>query len=442
MKVPTFAIVVLMGLTPILLVALLVITPTLTLVVWQPPKVWSSQFGPSPGFQSGVSSVSATSDGLYAGGYLGSPLGSVNSSNSGIFVARYDLSGHQIWIRLFGNPGERVHAVKAGNGGVISAGFTNRQGFVRDYDRNGTQVWTDQALDDFYDTSEGGSAVYAVGYYRATNVLFIYELQSFDLKGRFLWNSTINHHCLDCRNVNVYASSVGIYVSSSDYAGGLSDLQLYYLNGTLKWTHQLDCASCSATGVSGDGTAVYVAGYVNPVSSNAFYLNKYDLAGNQLWTHQFTTDYPSGRFVHMIADSSGIYLAIEGINGGGSIARYDGGGSQVWSFGMKATPFAVSGGGDGVYVGGGTGGSSIGSFGAAYAFLTAFGQSSSLIFFGLNPPFSFGLVALIAGAAVTAVWWLRRHYENKEKLRSPGKAFLKSKGVPTDALGMILGCHL
>lgn len=66
MKVPTFIIVVLMGLTPILLVALLVITPTLTLVAWQPPKVWSNQFGPSPGFQSGVSSVSATSDALYA----------------------------------------------------------------------------------------------------------------------------------------------------------------------------------------------------------------------------------------------------------------------------------------------------------------------------------------------------------------------------------------
>ena len=437
MTVPTFIIVVLMGLTPILLVALLVITPTLTLVAWQPPKVWSNQFGPSPGFQSGVSSVSATSDALYAGGYLGFPLGSMNSSNSGIFVARYDLSGRQIWIRLFGDPGERVHVVKARNGGVIAAGLTNGQGFVRYYDRNGTQVWTNQALDDFYDTSEGGSVVYAVGYYRATNVLFIYELQAFDLKGGFLWNSTISHRCVDCTNVNVYASSVGIYISSSDYTRGLSDLQLYYLNGTLKWTHQLDCVSCSATGVSGDGTGVYVAGYVNPVGNNALYLNKYDLSCNQLWTHQFTTDYLSGSFVHMSADSSGIYLAVEGINSGGSIVRYDSGGSQVWSFGMRATPFAVSGGGDGVYVGGGTGGSSIGSFGAAYGFLAGFWQSSSLIFFGLNPPLSFGLAALLAGAAVTSVWWMRRRYKNKPMSYSKEKATLKSKRIPSDALGTI-----
>jgi hypothetical protein len=447
MKVPTFAIVVLTGLIPIFLVALLVITPTLALVAWQPPKIWSTQFGPGPGFENGVSSVSATSDSLYAGGYLGwftTVKNGVAYLNGSTFFARYDLSGRQVWLRQFGYGYDYVQVVKAGNNGVIVAGNSNLHGFVWDYDSNGTVVWANQALDVIFDASEGGSAVYAVGFYRPANNSYIYNLQAFDLKGKTLWNSTISHDCVDCRNMNVYASSQGVYVSSSDIGRktsgsilGLSDLQFYDASGTLKWTRQLDCTSCSTTGVSGDGTAIYVAGFVSP-GLDSIFLSKYDLAGNKLWTHLFTTGYTSN-LVHMAADSSGIYIAIEGNNGGGTIARYDGNGRQAWSVSMKATPFAVSGGG-GVYVGGGTGHSL--SFsdvrGTTYAVLAAFEPSSSLIFFGLNPPFSFGLAAFLVGVTITTVWWLRGHFENKAKPLSSGKAFLKPEGVPTDALPVIL----
>jgi hypothetical protein len=354
----------------------------------------------------------------------------MNSSTSGLFVARYDLSGHQIWIRLFGDPTiSMLGSVAVGTGGVVAAGFLNGRGFVKDYDPNGTELWTrlfssSQVGDNVYEASEGVSGIYSVGNYRFTNGSSINALQAHDFTGSLLWNRTLS---IDSggssRAFNVHASSEGVYVSSFfDYGIGSSTIQRYDLNGARVWTLKLDCASCSATSVSGDGMAVYVSGYVNPIGGNGFFLNKYDLSGNPVWSRKFTADYGSSNPIRMTVDSSGIYLAIPSVVGSvGYVVKYDTAGGEAWSLSMKAAdPRDVSEEGGIVYVGGAS----------RSAFLAAFWQSSSLVFLGLNPPFSFVMLATIAAVIVLGILLMIRRYRIPDLSRKP-----VLKGVPIDAVG-------
>jgi hypothetical protein len=246
-------------------------------------------------------------------------------------------------------------------------------------------------------------------------------LQAYDFTGSLLWNKTLAIAAGSSRAFNVHASSEGVYVSSFDYGIGSSTLQRYDLNGTRVWTLRLDCASCSATSVSGDGVAVYVSGYVNPIGGNRFFLNKYDLSGNSIWSHKFTADYFLDTPVRMTVDSSGIYLAIPSFQGAGSIVKYDTAGSEAWSLStlsMKANPRDVSEEGGIVYVGGASSGG---------AFLAAFWQSSSLVFLGLNPPFSFVMLAAIVAVIVLGILFMIRRYRIPDLSKKP-----VLKGVPID----------
>ncbi len=434
MKTPTLLLILLVGLTPLLLLIFFVIAPTLSIVAWQPPNTWTDQFSPGPNFANGATSLFATNESLYAGGYLGFSE-TVNSSTSGLFIGRYDLSGHQIWIKLFGTPGtDEVRSVTTGSEGIIVAGNMNLRGFVKDYDPNGTLLWTSsfsssQVGDDVDGAFEHGSVSYAVGYYRPANDSFIDELQAYDYKGNSLWTSTVGLDQSGGRRLNVYSDQDGIYVSSADQIRGMSFLQLYDFSGVLKWTRTLDCASCSATSVSGDGTAVYVGGYVTPIGLNGFFLNKYDSTGNVSWSRQFSTPYDSGTGV-MTADASGIYFAIQGIKGGGSILKYESSGNRIWSLELRATLYAVAVSSNGVYVGGSTGGQST-TLSAGSTFLARFWQSSSLVLFGLNPPLSFVLLAGIVTIVVGTTLWLRRHYSTVDSSKKT-RQLLKS--VPSDGL--------
>ncbi len=149
-----------------------------------------------------------------------------------------------------------------------------------------------------------------------------------------------------------------------------------------------------------------------------------EVAATVLWTSQFGTPGPdAGPFVQngitaMSTDSSGVYTAgfVGYLASGGSssypfVSKYDFTGRQVWTqhFGKPDSGgiAGISVGRNGVYVGGTNG----------YAFIEELSQSSSLILFGVNPPFSFGLAALLGGLVVTSLLWLRRRW--RKKMRPP-----------------------
>jgi hypothetical protein len=437
MKIPTFLLVLLVGVIPILSFTVLILASTFTVVAWQPPTQWTNQLGAGASSGNQVLFLQVQSDGLYAGGYLGYDLALGGSSTRGLFVTRYDLSGHQKWIDLFGDPSKSLlTGIALGNGGIVAVGHLNGNGksFLQDYAINGTKVWnstfsTDPYGDYVESTSGFGSAFYLTRAYGLANQSYVDMLQAYDFNQRLLWNSTIG---LDSQGASLllYASSNGVVaVSSTDIQRGMPILRLFNSTGALVWEHPLDCASCFATGVSGDGSAIYVAGDVaSPVNQNNFFLYKYDFAGNKVWFHQFSTDYPAANTIYMSADSSGIYLAVP-TSSGGSIMRYDSAWNRVWSFTMRDLPSAVTAGQGGLFIGGTL------VTGSYNAFFASLWQSPSLVFLGLNPPFSFVLVAAIGASIVAAVLWLRRHYATLDLSKKPAhllKGFQATRMVVSD----------
>src|SRR5207245_11458312 len=136
-------------------------------------------------------------------------------------------------------------------------------------------------------------------------------------------------------------------------------------------------------------------------------LRNHDSGGNQLWTLQLTPpDYSGIGRVAINANTSGVYLGYATFVEHDFLAKYDGSGNQEWSFQTRGSPRSIFAGANGVYVGGGG------------AYLAEFSQSSSLILFGVNPPFSFGLVALLVGLIAAAVVLMRRPSQSNYGPRS------------------------
>jgi hypothetical protein len=161
------------------------------------------------------------------------------------------------------------------------------------------------------------------------------------------------------------------------------------------------------------------------------------------WTRQL--DQPGGptissgvNEVRASADSSGIYLTETTGDGRGTMMKYDASGNHVWSlqlpwgtgkgFLTKADVIAVQ--RESIYVGGDlmtdvpTGVSDT-------VFIANVSESSSLVLFGINPPFSFFLLGLMVAAAAVSVFWLRRSWK---KIRRPPSAssVYRSHNIPTD----------
>ncbi len=341
--------------------------------------------------QNAVTVVSADTTGLYAGGFVGwTNFAGVNPSPSNVFVSRYDPEGRQVWTKSFGDPvTDEIRGIAVGAGGVYISGSLNGSGFVRRYDLNGNQVWTSPFGSEATSVSVGTNGVYAAGGA---------VLRAYDFNGNTVWTDSLGGPLL-------FSNSKGIYLAGCVSAGCF--LWSYDFNGTLKWT-RFTC-NCAPSGVSADTTGIYVAGYFNPSG----FLSKYDWNGNQVWTRNLDApDYAVVHNLQMSVNPSGVYLAMSTLRSG-FLMRYDGNGNQVWSFQVHRSLNAISVGENGVYVGGKD--SFVETQGNA--FITEFSQSSSLILFGLNPPYSFGLVSLLAGLTALSILWLRRG--RKKKVRPP-----------------------
>ncbi len=401
--------IILVGLTPLLVFTLIVVGVAVGPVRWEPPNLWSSEFGTTGAdIRNRMTSLSADAGGVFAGGYVGQ-VGD-GGPVSQLFVSRYDLSHRQVWFRGFGNftEAESIRTVVAAADGAYAAGMLNASGFVRKYDLKGDEVWTDllgSPLSRFLDVSAGPAGVYALGYYPAntTNTNASIILRNYDFNGSVLWTKRIGEVSAT-NSGNVFASAKGLYVSGSIPVGYL---QRYDVNGTLLWNRQFTCV-CWPSGVSGDGTGVYVAGQEFRGILQGF-VAKYDWDGNQVWMREFRPPSTEVDSLSMSANPSGVYMAMT-TKIGNYLSKYDDNGNSVWLFRIALSPYAVSVGGSSVFVGGdrarGTEGWN--------AALSEFGQSSSLIFFGLIPPFSFLVVGVLVAAATISILWLRKRAKSRE----------------------------
>lgn|SRR3989442_8395103 len=391
------------GLTPLVVLTILSLSVGFSWVQWQPPTLWTTQFGTQS--ESDVVALSGNSQGLFAAGFLnGGPRGLPSTH----LVAGLDFNGHVEWQSLGKNGSDFpvVNELSSGSEGVYvawqSAVFS---GLVEKYYLNGSLAWSTPFMTDATGISTDANSVYVVGYLFSNGQTYSYFLRRYDFSGNivstsFLSNSTI------LQNVSVFSDSSGVYVSGVNGTDGQVSyfLRRYDLDGILKWS--ANC-TCYRSGVSADSTGIYVTG-MGAFGTGA--LSRYDLNGKQVWTRMIPSPDPTDvADIHLSTDSSGVDLAMK-TSMFGYLMRYDGGGNQLWSIRTLQSLDSVWAGQSGVYVGGKD---TFAELTIGNGFVSEYSTSSSLILFWVNPPWSFAILAGVGGAVVLSVVWYGRRLRRR-----------------------------
>jgi autotransporter-associated beta strand protein len=311
---------------------------------------WTSRFSSfSPQFDSAQAVVSADGS-VYVAGYTDGILpGQTGAGGRDAFVRKYDSAGNELWTSQFGSAArDEAVALAVDASGVYVAGLTLGtlpgqassgfvDAFVRRYDADGNEIWTIQFGTSSADAASGvavdASGVYVVG---STDGTFPGQtslgesdafVRKYDFAGNELWTRQFGTSDLDSAN-GIAVDASGVYVVGDTYgtfpgqthAGGFTDayVRKYDVAGNELWTHEFGSSGPdTAFGVAADGSGVYVAGrtggtlpgQVSAGLDDAF-VRKYDADGTELWTRQFGTlgvDVAFG----VAADSSGVYVAGE-----------------------------------------------------------------------------------------------------------------------------------
>jgi hypothetical protein len=390
------------GLVPIALLALLFLGAGLQLVAWRPPLLWSDQFGVQEG-DNGAISASANSNGLFLTGYLNS---TASLAGGEYFVRRYDLGGGLLWTQTFPNtPDSAIGGVSVGTDGAYEALWTNETFTILKYALNGSLSWSRQiggqvgiafATPVIFASASGE---YVAGdVYNQSSSQKVGVLRDYDPGGNVIWTIGISGA------IGIYADSSGIYVLTGE------SLVAYALNGTELWTRTV--SDFAPSGFSGDSAGLYVSGWTAYNFPGTGYLAKYDPDGNRIWEISFES--PSGLGVgnpSVAASSSGV--VVEMADGGTWANKYDDNGHQVWSFetdnisphGVPLLSSVAAAWEDSFY--------ELGS--GQTASVAAFSEDSSVVFFGVNPPWSFLILGGVLAGAVGGFFVFRREQRKRKR---------------------------
>ena len=315
---------------------------------------------------------------VYVVGGTGGSLGGANKGFADVFLARFDGSGVPLSFQQFGTNlddfGNRV--VVDGVGNVYVAGVTQgslsgtNQGsydaFLAKYDASDTQLWLKQFGTSFSDwpfgmATDAEGNVFVAG--TTEGALPSRPIQSFahaflakyDGAGAQLWVQQLDTSSIkDALGVAVdVGGNVYVAGSTNGNLGGpnqfLTDafLAKFDRTGTQLWVKQLGTGSTDvASSVAVDAVGnVYLAGYTfgslgGPNQGEAdVFLARYDRSGTQLWVEQFgTTSFDE---INGVAVDSGGQIYVAGVTEGALgdanqgfadafLAKYDGTGKQLW----------------------------------------------------------------------------------------------------------------
>jgi hypothetical protein len=308
-------------------------------------QLWIQQFGTSK-HEEVQDSAPMGASGVYLVGKTYGSLAGTNAGGTDAWLARYDGAGNQVWVRQLGTSAAEWGEAAApdGAGGVYFGGWTGgalggaAAGFgdawLARYDQTGNQLWIRQlgtAGDEgiLAAASDGSGGVYVTG--RTTG----------SLGGQYL-------------------SGSDVWLARYDDAGN----QLWIRQFGTPIVFQAFFESPDAAVPDGSG-GVYLSGWTTgPLAGphkggEDTWVARYDGAGNQLWILQLGTSVSHDRGWLAAPDGSGgLFVGgyTEGSLGGtgfgladGWIARYDGGGSQLWirQLGTKSPNLFLAGAPDG-----------------------------------------------------------------------------------------------
>lgn len=196
-----------------------------------------------------------------------------------------------------------------------------------------------------------------------------------------LWTHTFGNATSGGNNaiVGVSADSSGAYsaaysnYSGVGYPGGILHLNKYDPFGGVVWTHVIGNSGAAITGISIGTDGIYLVG----VSPGDDFVQKFDFAGNKIWTTN------SSRVQLISATTSVVYAAsVE------SIQEFDLKGNLLWTTQMfngtttsNGEIYSIHADGSGVYVAGGFSGNLTGQTptGGKDVFIVKYGLSGGLI---------------------------------------------------------------
>jgi len=321
--------------------------------------------------------------GLYVVGHARDALpGQTSYGFQDVFVRRYDLDGNELWTRQFGTwENEGVRGVGADESGVYLVGYTYaalpgqvhtiwEDSFVRKYDPNGNEMWTDEfgmlgyeyASDYATHVATDVSGVYVVGYgygalpgqtWAGSADAYV---RRYDIAGNLLWTRQFGSPGGDFTSA-VFADASGILVAGTagnalpgqSWAGS-SDIfvRRYDPDGNEVWTRQFgSTASDSVSSFAVDASGMYVAGSTSGalpgqtrVGGTDAFIRRMTLAGDAVWTRQFGTP-ASDSVARIEVDFTGVYVAgstsgaLPGQTWAGLadayVRKYDQAGNEVWT---------------------------------------------------------------------------------------------------------------
>ncbi|MEG4231420.1 SBBP repeat-containing protein [Microcoleus sp. Pol11C3] len=352
---------------------------TLTIGKQAPNFEWIKQFG-TPKDDQFKSAALDSAGNVYLTEYTYGDLGGTNPSTN-TWVAKYDSSGSELFLNQLGNGSNNVSKVTVDSAGNVyltgstgsaspQAVFNEYDAWVAKYDSSGSQLWLKQFDYGNFNDHPSCLAVDSAGNVYLTGTSGYTTsgngggpksawVAKYDDSGNQLWLKGVNSENRDISDGIKVDNSGNVYLTGTSYnfsQGYPPEFKTraakYDSNGNQLWLKQLGTADfdnratifLSDLAVDSAGN-LYLTGGTNGAlgSPNGgdrdIWATKYDSNGNRLWLKQFGTaesDSPSG----LAVDSAGnLYLtggtngALGGPNAGGEdiwATKYDSNGNRLW----------------------------------------------------------------------------------------------------------------
>jgi len=344
------------------------------------PVAWAQQFGSDQSDFGYSVAVDGQGNAFICGSTVGTLPGQTSAGNSDSFLAKYSPSGSLLWKRQIGTGGDEFSygvAVDA-QGNAFLSGYTSgslygtnaggNDAFLAKYDGSGNQVWIRQSGSAGWDyctstavDSNGNAYIGGVtlGNMQGTNAGdYDFYLSKYSPSGSLVWTRQYGTVAED------RACSIAVDNSNNVYIGGYTwgDLESppgarsspdaflakYDSAGNRSWVEQLYYGSWDyGFGVTTDAAGnAFLAGYTEGAVFGTYkragdlILAKYGSGGNFLWGKEFGT-YEREYAMSVAVDPQGsayvagyTYADLGGPNAGyddAFLTKYDGSGNFVWN---------------------------------------------------------------------------------------------------------------
>ena len=325
-------------------------------------QLWARNFGSAGAII--PNAVYADLSGVYlAGSIKGALPGQTNSGKLDAFILKYSIGGNELWTNQFGtDKDDEINGISVYQTEIYLAGSTqgklpgqihsgNRDAFIRKFDSNGLEVWTQQEGSDGNDSYNAitvdALGVHVVGVIMDDAYIVLYDFNA-NQKGGQLFNESAgdfgNAIAVYATGVYVAGRTSGVFPGESALGSDDAFLCKYDTDGNKLWTRQFGGDGADiAHAVYADETGVYVAGSTGGMAGQSHvggadaFIRKYDAAGNEVWTRQFGSN-GIDAINAVDGDETGLYVVgyINGTSPGFTgtseafVRKYDINGNTLW----------------------------------------------------------------------------------------------------------------